>query len=202
VFRLDGDERWVAAGRLGDEKEVMGMAVHNGKLYAGTLPLAEVHRLDEGARWTRTGRLDMTPDVRYRRAWSMAVFDGRLFCGTLPSGRVHALEAGQSVTLDRALGPGWKHLAAVREGGRLTLFVDGTLVASSSSSANSSALDITNRAPLRIGFGSHDYFRGGLGDVRLYNRAVPAAEIAALAKRGAARVGQSTGRDDRGAGRP
>ena len=90
VFRFDRGERWVSAGRLGEEKEVMGMAVHNGKLYAGTLPLAEVYRLDDGTRWTRTGRLDLTPDVRYRRAWSMAVFDGRLFCGTLPSGRVHA----------------------------------------------------------------------------------------------------------------
>ena len=126
VFRLDRGERWVPAGRLGEEKEVMGMAVHNGKLYAGTLPLAEVYRHDGGTRWTRTGRLDLTPDVRYRRAWSMAVFDGRLFCGTLPSGRVHALEVGQSVTLDRALAPGWKHLAAVREGGRLSLHVNGS----------------------------------------------------------------------------
>jgi outer membrane protein assembly factor BamB len=186
VFRLDRGERWVPAGRLGEEKEVMGMAVHNGKLYAGTLPRAEVHRFDEGTRWTRTGRLDMTPDVRYRRAWSMAVFDGRLFCGTLPSGRVHALEAGQSVTLDRALEPGWKHLAAVREGGRLSLFVDGTRVASSSSTTNASPLDLTNQAPLRIGFGSHDHFRGSLSDLRLYDRAVSAAEIAALAKRVAA----------------
>jgi outer membrane protein assembly factor BamB len=186
VFRLDRGERWVPAGRLGEEKEVMGMAVHNGKLYAGTLPLAEVYRLDEGTRWTRTGRLDMTPDVRYRRAWSMAVFDGRLFCGTLPSGRVHALEAGQSVTLDRALEPGWKHLAAVREGGRLSLFVDGTRVVSSSSTTNASPLDLTNQAPLRIGFGSHDHFRGSLSDLRLYDRAVSAAGIAALAKRVAA----------------
>ena len=154
VFRLDRGERWVPAGRLGEEKEVMGMAVHNGKLYAGTLPLAEVYRLDDGTRWTRTGRLDLTPDVRYRRAWSMAVFDGRLFCGTLPSGRVHALEVGQSVTLDRALAPGWKHLAAVREGGRLSLFVDGTRVASSSSASNASPLDLTNQEPLRIGFGA------------------------------------------------
>ena len=153
VFRLDRGERWVPAGRLGEEKEVMGMAVHNGKLYAGTLPLAEVYRFDDGTRWTRTGRLDLTPDVRYRRAWSMAVFDGRLFCGTLPSGRVHALEVGQSVTYDRALAPGWRHLAAVREGGRLSLFVDGTRVASSSSS-NAPPLDLTNRQPLRIGFGT------------------------------------------------
>jgi hypothetical protein len=50
VFRFDRDERWVSAGRLGEEKEVMGMAAHNGKLYAGTLPLAEVYRLDDGPR--------------------------------------------------------------------------------------------------------------------------------------------------------
>ena len=159
----------------------MGMAVHNGKLYAGTLPLAEVYRHDGGTRWTRTGRLDLTPDVRYRRAWSMAVFDGRLFCGTLPSGRVHALEVGQSVTLDRALQAGWRHLAAVREGGRLSLYVDGKRVASSSPTPNASPLDLTNDQPLRIGFGEHDYFRGSLSDLRLYDRALSAGEIAALA---------------------
>ncbi len=183
VFRLDRGERWVSAGRLGEEKEVMGMAVHNGKLYGGTLPLAEVYRLDEGTRWTRTGRLDLTPDVRYRRAWSMAVFDGHLFCGTLPSGRVHALEAGQSVTLDCALAPGWKHLAAAREGGRLSLYVDGMRVASSSSAPNATPLDLTNRSPLRIGFGTHDHLRGSLSDLRLYGRAISAGEIAALARR-------------------
>jgi hypothetical protein len=181
VFRLDRGGRWVPAGRLGEEKEVMGMAVHNGKLYAGTLPLAEVYRHEGGTRWTRTGRLDLTPDVRYRRAWSMAVFDGRLFCGTLPSGRVHALEVGQSVTLDRTLELGWRHLAAVREGGRLSLYVDGTRVASSSSSAT--PLDLTNRGPFRIGFGSHDHFRGCLSDLRLYDRALSTGEIAGLARR-------------------
>ena len=181
VFRFDRGERWVQAGRLGKEKEVMGMAVHNGKLYAGTLPLAEVYRYDDGTRWTRTGRIDLTPDVRYRRAWSMAVFDGRLFCGTLPSGRVHALEVGQSVTYDRSLPPGWKHLAAVREGGRVSLFVDGKRVAWSSSTA--SPLDLTNQQPLRIGFRAHDHFRGSLTDLRLYDRALSAGEIAALSAR-------------------
>ena len=159
----------------------MGMAVHNGKLYAGTLPLAEVYRFDDGARWARTGRLDLTPDVRYRRAWSMAVFDGRLFCGTLPSGGVHALEVGQSVTYDRLLAPGWRHLAGVREGGRLSLYVDGTRAASSTS--NAPPLDLTSPQPLRIGFGATDHFRGSLSDLRLYDRALSAGEIAALTAR-------------------
>ncbi|MHC5538310.1 LamG-like jellyroll fold domain-containing protein [Singulisphaera rosea] len=186
VFRFDRSERWVTAGRLGEEKESMGMAVHNGKLYCGTLPLAEIYRYDEGTRWTKTGRVDLTPDVKYRRAWSMAVYNGRLFCGTLPSGRVHALETGQSVTFDRALESGWKHLAAVREGGKLSLFVDGARVATSTSTANTSTLDVNNQAPLRIGFGTHDYFRGSLSDLRLYDRALPETEIAPLAKRGQA----------------
>jgi outer membrane protein assembly factor BamB len=183
VFRLDRGGRWVPAGRLGEELEVMGMAVHNGKLYAGTLPMAEVHRLDDGPTWTRTDQLDRTPDVRYRRAWSMAVFDGRLFCGTLPSGRVFALEAGQGVSLDRPLAPGWRHLAAVREGGRLSLYVDGSRAASSTSAPDSPPLDLTNRAPLRIGLGAYDHFRGSISDLRLYDRAISPEEIAALASR-------------------
>ena len=111
----------------------------------------------------------------------MAVFQGRLFCGTLPSGRVHALEVGQSVTYDRELEAGWRHLAAVREGGRLSLYVDGKLVASSSPTPDAPPLDLTNDQPLRIGLGEHDYFRGSLSDLRLYGRALTAREIAALA---------------------
>ena len=65
--------------------EVMAMAVYNGKLYAGTLPLGQVYRYDGGDTWTLTGQLDTTPDVRYRRVWSMAVYRGKLFGGTLPS---------------------------------------------------------------------------------------------------------------------
>ena len=92
----------------------------------GGLSLRRRHALDPD----RPAR----PDPR--RALPPGVVDGRLRRASLlrhaPLGRVHALEVGQSVTLDRALAPGWKHLAAVREGGRLSLFVDGTRVASSS----------------------------------------------------------------------
>lgn len=179
VFRYDGDDRWTSCGRLGNELEVMGMAIYNGKLYAGTLPSAEVYRYEGGQEWTKVGRLDYTPDVRYRRAWSMAVYQGKLFCGTLPSGHVHAYEVGRSATYDHELRPGWKHLVAVRDRNRLKLYLDGKLVAQSSP-FDSAQYDISNDKPLTIGFGDHDYFNGCLSDLRLYNRALNDAEVAAL----------------------
>jgi hypothetical protein len=177
VYRMDGPQKWIHCGRLGDDKEVMGMAVYNGKLYAGTLPKAEVYRYDGGAKWVLTGQLDKTPNVRYRRAWSMAVYDGKLFCGVLPSGHVLSLEAGKCATYDRALPPGWVHLAAVRGADRLRLYVNGKLAARSTT-FNSADYVISNKQPLKIGFGPHDYFNGKLKDVRLYRRALTDVEIA------------------------
>ena len=153
VFRWDGHESWESVGRLEEEKEVMAMAVYNGKLYAGTLPLANVYRYEGGTSWTNTGQLDTTPDVKYRRVWSMAIYQGRLFGGTLPSGRVYALQAGANVTYDHALPPGWRHLAAVRESNRLTLFIDGAQVAASDDLARVPA-SCANDRPLLIGFGT------------------------------------------------
>jgi len=155
------------------------MAAYNGKLYAGTLPLANVYRYEGGTTWTNTGQLDTTPDVKYRRGWSMAVYQGKLFGGTLPSGRVYAMEAGANVTYDHALAPGWHHLAAVREADRLRLYVDGAQVAASPAIADLSA-SIANNEPLRIGLGQHDHFNGSLADVRVHGRALSAAETAAL----------------------
>lgn len=174
VFRLDGDGNWTDCGRLGEELESMGMAVYNGALYAGTLPLAEVYRYDGGRTWTRTGRLDHTPGVRYRRAWSMAVYQGRLFCGTLPSGRVLSLEAGKSATHDRQLPPGWHTVAAVRQRSRLRLCLDGRTVATASLDG---AWDVSNTQPLKIGFGSQNYFQGKIRDLRLYGRALDDSEL-------------------------
>jgi gamma-glutamylcyclotransferase (GGCT)/AIG2-like uncharacterized protein YtfP len=181
VYRWN-EERWEDLGRLGNELEVMGMLVHNGHLYAGTLPLAEVYRYDGGQTWTRLKQLDATPDVKYRRAWTMAQYDGRLFCSTLPSGRVYSLEAGPCVTHDREFPPGWQHLAAVKHGGRLKLYVNGKLAAESRP-FDPAKFDLTTDAPLRIGAGAGDSFRGSLSDVRLYRRALDEAELGALAMR-------------------
>ncbi|HPU35033.1 MAG TPA: hypothetical protein PK184_20255 [Phycisphaerae bacterium] len=182
VFQLGPDDQWTNRGRLGDETEVMGVSVYNGQLYAGTLPLAQVYRYDGGTSWTNIGRLDWTPDVLYRRAWSMAVYKGRLYCGTLPSGHVYSIGAGQCVTYDHELKPGWRHLAGVRRGGRLELYVDGELV--SESPAVDRPIDVSVEQPLRIGFGPHDHFRGEIRDVQLFGHALPPATIKRMAQDG------------------
>jgi hypothetical protein len=111
----------------------------------------------------------------------MAEFQGRLFCGTLPSGRVLSLEAGRNVTYDHGLAPGWRHLAATREGGRLKLYVDGKLVATSAP-FDPESYDLSNDEPLKIGFGPTDYFNGKVRDLRIYGRALRDAEVAELAR--------------------
>lgn len=181
VFRLGPDNSWQDIGRCGQEQETMGTLLHNGKLYTGTLPLGEVHRHDGGTTWTRTAQLDQTPGVKYRRAWTMAQHQGRLFCSTLPSGRIHSLEAGACVTLDRELAPGWRHIAAVRAGNRLQLFVDGRRAAESAP-FDPARFDLDNDQPLKIGAGPGDFFNGSLSDVRLYGRALKRDEVEALAK--------------------
>jgi outer membrane protein assembly factor BamB len=188
VYRLADSEaqagatRWDELGRLGEELEVMGLVVHNGKLYGGTLPRAEVYRYDGARRWTRTAQLDTTPDVKYRRAWAMAEHQGRLYCSALPTGHVFALRAGACVSFDRPLPPGWRHVAAVRGGGVLRLYVDGAEVATSEP-FDPSRFDLNPDVPLRIGAGAGGSFRGRMGDVRIYRRALVAGEVAALAGR-------------------
>ena len=90
------------------------------------------------------------------------------------------MQAGRCISYDRDLGPGWKHLAAVRRGDRLELYVNGQLAATSSTFAPAD-YDLTNDVRLRIGFGEVDYFSGQIREVRLYERALEGREIAELA---------------------
>lgn len=179
VYRLEGAS-WIDMGRLGEELEVMGMLVHNGRLYGGTLPLADVYRLDEPGGWTRVGRLDGTPDVKYRRAWTMAEHRGKLYCSTLPSGKVWRLEAGPAISFDRAFPPGWRHVAAVKQADRLRLYVDGVEVAVSEP-FDTSRYNLDPAGPLCIGCGAGGTFHGRISGLRLDLRALTAAEVAALA---------------------
>ncbi len=180
VHRYDGGETWTLLGRVGYEREIMGMALYNGKAYVGSLPMANVWRMDD-EQFTFMGTLD-TASAPLRRVWSMAVFQGKLFAGTLPSGRVYAMEAGKMATWDRVFPAGWRHVVAVRDGGVLRLYVDGAPVAVSTS-FHAREYNLNNDRPLTIGLGVNDYFDGLMSDLRLYNRALGESEIAGLARR-------------------
>ena len=178
VYRYEGGETWDLVNRVGYEREIMAMALYNAKVYVGSLPMANVWRMD-GRRFTFLGNLDASP-VQLRRVWSMAVYQGRLFAGTLPSGHVFSTEAGKMATWDRTFPDGWHHVAAVRDGGALRLYVDGRQVAASTAFSPGD-YDLSNGSPLTIGFGAHDYFRGRMNDLRIYGRAISGSEAEALA---------------------
>jgi hypothetical protein len=196
--------KWVDLGRLGDATEIVGLTVYNGSLFAGTIPRAELFRFDGPQQWTSIRRLFQPPGFEpvpvggggpgvadWSRASSLAVFGSKLFISTAtcyrtsmptpladePRGKVFSYSVGAGVSADRDLGPGWKHVAAIRKGRSLELHVDGKPVASSSASSD---LDVSTTAPLLIGFGPQSHFRGQLRDVRLYNRALNDREIQSL----------------------
>lgn len=179
VYRLNAENKWEDMGRLGMELEVMGMLVHNGKYYAGTLPLAEVYRLDGEREWTRLRQLDPT-ETKYRRVWTAAQYAGQVYWSALPTGRIIAMEAGKCVTYDREVPAGWRHIAAVKAGGTLRLYVDGKRVAESTA-FDPAKFDLSNEQPLRIGAGSGANFNGRMSDVRLYGAALSDENVAALA---------------------
>ena len=126
-------------------------------------------------------RLDYTPDVTYRRAWTMAEHQGEVFCSTLPSGRVYAFTQGQQVQWGHTLSSAQHHVTATKSANCLTLYVDGDRVAQTQvSDIKSYVLDV--EAPLRIGSGMNGRLSGQLSGVRVYQRMLNAVEIEALSK--------------------
>jgi hypothetical protein len=200
VARLEPGGSWTDCGRLGDALEVNGLAVYNGKLYAGTIPRAEVFRYDEDRGWSSVGRfLEPAGHVfrhltEWARVTSLTVFDGSLFAslGSCTSsrldapcdfrGRVYAMRSGACVSWDRELGPGWKHLTAIKRGGQLELHLDGEQRAVSRS-FDPNAFDLSCEAPLKIGGGEIGNFAGSIRDAQVYGRALGAAEVRQLAAR-------------------
>lgn len=180
VYRFDGIQSWTDVGRLGEELEVMGLIVHNGRLLGGTLPLGEVYSYQGDTSWVRLAQLDKTPDVKYRRAWTMAEHDGKVFCSTLPSGRIYGFEAGKSVMSPGGISSGWQHVTAVKRSDRLKLFVNGKVV-SETVIPDSMEFNLNNEVPIKIGLGPNDYFLGKMRELRLYSRALYENEIEFLA---------------------
>jgi len=190
-----------------DGTEVNSLVVYNGKLYGGSIPRAEVCRYDGGDKWSSLKRFYSPPGwspvppadnggkptreevAQWSRVTSLTIHDGRLFAGVASCtssvldapadvrGRVYSMEVGKCLSYDNDLGPGWKHLVAIRQKGVLKLFVNGKLV-KESTSFDPAEFDVSNNQPLRIGFGQTDYFCGKIADVRIYNRALQSEEIA------------------------
>lgn len=179
VYRFKGVNQWEDIGRLGEELEVMGMIVQNGRFIGGTLPLAEIYSYEGDTTWVRMEQLDKTPDVRYRRVWAMAEHDGKVFSSTLPSGHIFAFESGKSTSWGHAFPSGWNHVVATVTKNNLSLHVNGEEV-SRTDLPEDFHFSLPSNSPLRIGFGSNDYFNGELRDLRIYNRSLSLAEIKKL----------------------
>ncbi len=204
VVQYQGGRKWEDRGRLADGTEINALTVYNGKLYGGSIPRAEVTRYEGGNFWTSMKRF-FSPEGwvpvligasreqvnEWTRATSLTVYGGRLFAsiGSCTSsildapadvrGKVFSMEAGKCVSYDDDLGPGWKHIAAIREKGRLKLYINGQLEATSSP-FDPREYDISTNEPLKIGFGEMDYFSGKIRELRLYNRALSGGEIEKL----------------------
>jgi hypothetical protein len=196
----DGD--WVNTGRLGLPEaghpainEINNLIVYNGKLYAGVIPKAQVWRYESDGHWTLMNSLASRPehDVEDWASWcrvpTLAAFQGRLFAATGSCisravdvdpdntlGRVYAIELGQAVSCDRDIGGEWTHLAAVRRGKELRLYVNGEEVAASHAPAGHT-FDLANPQPLTIGYGAQGYFAGRMADLRLYDCALTEEDI-------------------------
>lgn len=127
----------------------------------------------------------------WTRVTSLTEHDGQLFAsiGSCTSaavdappdvrGTVHAMTAGTTVTTPRSLEAGWHHLAAVRSGGRLTLFIDGAEAASRTGTVTSS---LESAAPLELGRGAHGTFPGGVRGFQAWPHEIEARRIEQLAK--------------------
>jgi hypothetical protein len=202
VFRYLGGQEWQDCGRLGDSIEVNALCVHNSKLYAGSIPRAEVYRYEGGQEWTRMARFyspegwipaEVTGPApegykEWTRITSLTSFGGKLFAGigsctgsVLDApldvrGEVHELETGQSVSYDGELGANERHVAAVRSGDNLALYIDGELVACSVLEGGSS-LDVANEEPWLIGNGGVGPFDGRIREVQIYGRALSVDEV-------------------------
>jgi hypothetical protein len=205
----DGD-KWTDCGRLGDSIEINGLAVYNGKLYAGSIPRAEVFRYEGGTEWTRMKRffsppgwVPRNPGAResrpengngskdWTRVTSLTVFNGRLFAsiGSCTSALVDAPADVRGKVFSMQAGQCISYDRDLGAGWKHIAAVrrENRLELfvngkrrAVSATFDAKAYDTSNTEPLKIGNGELDYFSGKLQGVRYYNRALEERDIRKL----------------------
>lgn len=177
-----------------NRNEIQELIVYNGKMYAGAIPRGEVWRYEGGQKNKLIKRLVNNPyySVDVHNSWcrvpAMAVFQGRLYAGTgtargfptdtqtIETGKVYSWQTGEAVSYDGDLGTAWRHVTAVKDKEQLKLYIDGKMVTSSMLD-HSPELNVNNNRPLMIGFGTQNYFKGSIKDVRIYSGALSESAI-------------------------
>lgn len=114
-------------------------------------------------------------------AYALYAHDGAPSPGgyAVPAGTINLGGPDEAIRGSSALSVGsWVHLAATYDGSLLRFYINGALIASRAQSGFIEA----SASPLRMGGNaawSNEFFAGILDDVRIYNRALSAAEIVA-----------------------
>lgn len=126
---------------------------------------------EEWTRWVGKGEGDNRPVG----LWEFPGEDARLKYQFANQGAFVDIDSARPIPLGA-----WCHVAAVKEGRRARLYIDGRADA-----AREFATDPPDLAfPLTLSGGPHGGFMGALDDVRIYVRALSAEEIAVLAETG------------------
>jgi hypothetical protein len=86
----------------------------------------------------------------------------------------------QAAAAAAGLAGGWHHVAGTFDGGRITVYIDGNPAATAAAAGAVSAAAGANLMIAAGPFGATAPFAGAVDEVRVYSRALPAAEIAAL----------------------
>jgi hypothetical protein len=164
VFRYEADGAWTSLRRFRDDPGWQPVLVR------------DMERPPDGDRRMR----------EWGRVTSLTQHDGLLFASvtsctgavidapTDARGTVHALQAGAVATTPRSLEPGWHHVAGVRRGGTLAIYVDGRQEATSTGSFTGS---IANDVELQVGHDQAGAYAHGLHGFVATDRALSEKEI-------------------------
>lgn len=135
------------------------------------------------AAWIKPGKKDTQYPIKKARSDSINGYElslsssGKVFVrfNQASSDNAYRLNSTTSYPID---GNTWMHVAATYDGTTLKLYINGVLDAS----MNAAVTIANNAIPLSLGSDDQNVapFQGGLDDVRIYNRALSAAEIQTL----------------------